>query len=269
MKVDVYNLSGKPIRKMELPAVFETSPRLDLIKRAFLACELSKITPRGPNKRAGMRSSAKNWGTGFGISRVPRIKAGPMRRGRGARKYRAKFRGFPAGGRAALISSAVGGRRIRVPGNNIENINKKERRLALASAIANTARPELVKERGHIFTGTVPIIVEDKAAHLKKTKDVWNLLQKLGLGDEMERAKKKKIRPGKIKRRTKRYKKRRGPLFIYVEDKGLQKAGRNIPGLDLLSVKDLSIPQLSPGAHGARLTIWLESAIKKVGEMKW
>eukprot|EP00180_Rhodochaete_pulchella_P003953 Plantae.Rhodophyta-Rhodochaete_pulchella.ctg7238.p4 GENE.Plantae.Rhodophyta-Rhodochaete_pulchella.ctg7238~~Plantae.Rhodophyta-Rhodochaete_pulchella.ctg7238.p4 ORF type:complete len:174 (+),score=34.16 Plantae.Rhodophyta-Rhodochaete_pulchella.ctg7238:50-523(+) len=60
---------------------------------------------------------------------------------------------------------------------------------------------------------------------------------------------------------------RRGPLVIYAEDKGIVKAFRNIPGVELCSVDRLNLLQLAPGGHLGRFCIWTESAMKRIDEV--
>ncbi|KAL1460888.1 hypothetical protein WDU94_012825, partial [Cyamophila willieti] len=46
--------------------------------------------------------------------------------------------------------------------------------------------------------------------------------------------------------------------------KGLTKAFRNIPGVELLPVSKLNLLKLAPGGHVGRFVIWTESAFKKL-----
>ncbi len=95
------------------------------------------------------------------------------------------------------------------------------------------------------------------------------LLEKIGLREELERTKKVKIRAGKGKRRGRKYKKKKGPLIVVSDkDKNIIKSARNIPGVDVVPVKDLSILHLAPGGKPGRLTVWTVSALKKLEEEK-
>ncbi len=269
MKVNVYSIEGKPIRKIELPSVFNEEIRPDLVARAVIASITSRIQPWGTDPMAGKRTTAENWGTGHGIARVPRIKAGPHRKGRRAPRYRQKFRSFPAAGRAAFVPQAVGGRRAHPPRVDRvikEKINRKERRKAIRSAIAATAIKEIVASRGHIVSDIpeLPLVVEDKFQELKKTKEVVEVMKKLRLWDDILRASKKKIRAGKGKMRGRKYKRKKGPLIVIAEDKGVKLAARNLPGVDVVRVENLNAELLAPGTHIGRLTLWSESAIKKL-----
>ena len=55
-----------------------------------------------------------------------------------------------------------------------------------------------------------------------------------------------------------------GPLIIVAENGGIKEAGRNIPGVDVVSVVDLNVEILAPGTHPGRLTIWTSNAIEKL-----
>jgi len=146
-----------------------------------------------------------------------------------------------------------------------QKINRKEKRKAIMSAIAATANKELVKKRGHKFEGKeLPIIIEDKIQEIKRTKEMVEFLKKIGLEKELERTKKKKIRAGRGKARGRKYRIKKGPLFVITEDKGISKAVKNLIGADVCRVENLSTEYLAPGAMPGRLTIFTKSAIEKL-----
>lgn len=249
----VYNLKGKPIEKMKLPTVFETSLRPDVIKRAVLAMQSNRFQPQGRDPMAGKRTSAESRGVDLGIARIPRIK-GPV--GRGA------FAPGTVGGRAAHPPTSV--KKI------VKRIPRKERRLALLSAIAATASKEVVASRGHSVEDvpSIPLIVEDELERLKKTKEVEETLINLGVLADIYRVKEsRKVRPGKGKRRGRRTKQATGPLIVVAEDKGIAEAARNILGVDIVTVNNLNVEMLAPGTHPGRLTIWTSSAIQKLDKL--
>jgi len=247
MKAQLIDLSGKVKGNVELPKVFEEEYRPDLIKRAVLAAQANRLQPYGPDIYAGMRTSAEGWGTGRGASRVPRIKGGS---------------------RAARVPQAVGGRRAHPPKPQkilSKKINVKERRKAIRSAIAATANAELVKDRGHKFGAKVPIIVDNSLEKMTKTSDVIEFLQAANLWDDILRAKEgKNIRAGKGKMRGRRYKRKKSLLIVVSEDKGIIKAARNLPGVDVVIVDQLNAEVLAPGAQPGRLTVWTKGAISKL-----
>jgi len=254
--VGVYSLEGERLGEVELPYVFRVEPRPDLIQRAFLSEMSKKYQPKGVDPMAGKRTSAETWGKGFGVARVRRVK--------GSR--------HPSAGRGAFAPFTVGGRRAHPPKTEevlVEKINKREYLSALKSAIACTAREELVLKRGHRFkVPEIPLIVSTELEGLKKTKEVKKVFQKLGLWPDVERAKAgRKIRAGKGKRRGRKYRKPVGPLVVVGEDRGIGLAARNLPGVDVVRVKELTVEKLAPGGVPGRLTVWSESAIRQLEEI--
>ena len=122
-----------------------------------------------------------------------------------------------------------------------------------------------MSDRGHkVDLVELPLIIEDTVQSIKKTKDVENLLSSLKLDDELKRIKVKKVRAGKGKMRSRRYRTKKGPLIVVNEDKGISKACKNVPGVDVSLVKDVSVEDLAPGALAGRLTIWSKSSIGKL-----
>ena len=249
----VFNLEGKAVGKTELPPVFATPLRPDVIKRAVLAIQSTRYQPQGRDPMAGKRTTAESRGTGSGMARIPRVK-GP-------------------GGRAAFAPGTVKGRAGHPPTSEkriIRKIPEKERRLALRSAIAATASKELVSSRGHAVEDVpeIPLIVVDELEELKKTKEVEETLIRLGVLSDIYRVKEsRKIRAGKGKRRGRRIKQRRGPLLVVAENKGIAEAAQNIPGVEIVAVNNLNAELLAPGTRPGRLTIWTNGAIGKLNEL--
>jgi large subunit ribosomal protein L4e len=168
------------------------------------------------------------------------------------------------------VPQAVGGRRAHPPKPQkilTEKINNKERRKAIMSAIAATTNPELVAGRGHKFDVKLPLVVEDALESLTKTSEVREFLQNINLWDDVLRAKNRTIRAGKGKRRGRKYKRRKSLLIVASEDKGIVRAACNLPGVEVVSVKDLNAEVLAPGAQAGRLTVWSKSAISKLAEV--
>ena len=249
----IFNLEGKATGKISLPSVFGATLRPDVIKRAVLAIQSSRFQPQGRDPMAGKRTSAESRGVGLAIARIPRTK-GPA-------------------GRGALAPGTVGGRAAHPPTSLkkiVKRIPKKERRLALLSAIAATASKQVVASRGHSIEDVpqIPLIVTDDLEGLKKTKEVEEALTHLGILSDIYRVREsKKIRAGKGKRRGRRTKQAIGPLIVVAENKGVMEAARNIPGVGIVNVSSLNAEMLAPGAHPGRLTIWTGSAIQKLNEL--
>ena len=259
MKATVYSMKGEKLKQIDLPIQFEEEYKPNIIKRAFLAIRSHLRQPYGANPKAGQRASAvlsrrrRDYKTsyGHGLSRVPRKTI--WRRGR-------QF-----GWVGAFAPGTVGGRRAHPPKSKKRwelKINKKERKKAIRSAIAATANPNLVKERNHIFSLNLPLIVESGFEKLNKTKEVKKVLEDLGLKNELNRTEKKKIRSGKGKMRNRKYRKKVGPLIVVSYDCPLIKAAPNIQGVDIYPVNSLNALLLAPGSKPGRLTIYTESAIE-------
>jgi large subunit ribosomal protein L4e len=249
----IFNLEGKAIGKIELPPVFGTPLRPDVIKRAVLAIQSTRFQPQGRDPMAGKRTTAESRGTGLGTARIPRQKN--------------------PGGKAAFAPGTVHGRAGHPPTSEkriVKKIPRKERRLALRSAIAATASKELVTSRGHSIEDVpeIPLIVSDDLEKLKKTKEVEEALIRLGVLSDIYRVKEsRKIRPGKGKRRGRKMKQAVGPLLVVAENKGIMEAAQNIPGVDIAVVANLNAELLAPGARPGRLTIWTTGAIGKLDQL--
>lgn len=249
--VPILNLEGKPAGEMALPAVFGTALRLDVIKKAALAQESNRFQPQGRNPMAGKRTTAEGFGVGRGISRVPRIG------GHG-----------PLSGTAAFAPGTVSGRMAFPPVTSKKTsklINRKERRVALRSAIAATASDEIVRKRGHKFDGErqLPLVVTDEAEKLSRSAEAKRFLNSVGVWDDIIRVRKSKRVTGGTRSHAV------GPLVIVADDTSATRALRNFEGLSIIRAADLSVEALAPGTRPGRLTIWTESAMKTVAAKKW
>ncbi|MCS7140083.1 MAG: 50S ribosomal protein L4 [Candidatus Nezhaarchaeota archaeon] len=256
--VPVYDLEGNEVGKIKLPRVFSYEIREDVIRRAYLAAFTARVQPQGRDPMAGKRTTAESWGVGYGIARVPRVK--------GERHPRAAS--------AAFVTMAVGGRRAHAPTVRKvvhEKINKKERRLAIMSAIAATANRDLVLKRGHIVPQglSLPIVVKQDIENLEATKHAREVLMKLGLWDDVMRVHDRvKVRAGKGKVRGRRYKEGKSLLVVLSGKCKALKAFRNLPGVTVVYVDNLSVLHLAPGGIPGRLTLWSEGAIKRLVDME-
>lgn len=256
-KIKVYSLEGETVDEIELPKIFTEEFRPDLIKRAVISSQTARIQPWGTDPMAGKRTTAESYGAGRGAAMVPRVK--------GSR--------HPAGSKGAFVPQTVGGRRAHPPRSARiihEKINKKEKRLAIRSAVAATANQELVELRGHQTENVpqIPLIVDDDLSKIKRTGETREIFKKLGVMDDVVRAKSgRKIRAGRGKTRGRKYKTPKGPLLVVGEDKGISMGARNHPGVDIVVVDNLNAELLAPGTHPGRLTIYTKSAIEKLGEL--
>jgi len=128
----------------------------------------------------------------------------------------------------------------------------------------------LVFARGHAIdqVAEVPLVVEDAAESVQKTKQAIAILKALGAYADVEKVKEsRKLRCGVGKMRNRRHVQRRGPLVVYSEDKGITQAFRNLPGVELASVDRLNLLQLAPGGHLGRFIIWTRGAFAKLEQL--
>jgi large subunit ribosomal protein L4e len=247
-QVYLYSTEGSVLKVLDLPPIFRSEVRTDLIKRAVDAFRANRRQPYGPSPLAGLRHSVSWWGKGRGVSRVPRLKDSR---------------------RAAQAPGTVGGRRAHPPRPErdwTKKLNRKERRLARAAALAATSDASLVAQRGHRFHEhlTLPVVVEDKVEELKSTKEAVNLLQRLGVYEDVERASRKKVRAGKGKMRGRRYRRRKGPLVVLSNGCPGRRAFGNLPGVDVIDPPGLNAEVLAPGGMPGRLTIISHKALEEI-----
>ncbi len=255
--IKTYTLTGKASKEsLDLPAQFDTPYRPDVIRRAVLALQSRRRQPHGVDELAGKRNTAESWQTGHGRSRVPRVKGS----------------GTGAANKAAFAPGTVGGRVAHPPEARkilVEQINAKENRLAIRSAIAASANPKLVAARGHKIDNipNIPLIVSSRLESLSTTKEVQDILTALGCGDDLDRASNgRSIRAGKGKMRGRKMKVPKSILIIIGQDSGIGKAARNLPGVDIAEVHGLNAELLAPGTHAGRLVVWTTSAIDRLGK---
>ena len=246
MTATVYDLDGAAADEVELPAVFETTVRPDLIKAAVEAAQANRKQAYGADEYAGMRTPAESFGSGRGMAHVPR------QNGQGRR-----------------VPQAVKGRRAHPPKaekDRSQTINTKEKKLGVRSAIAATADAELVAERGHEFDEDLdlPIVLSDTFEDLQKTQAVVDVLEGLGVAEDIERADETKIKAGSGKARGRKYRRPSSILFVTSEEPS--KAARNLAGATVTTGREVNAEDLAPGTAPGRLTIWTESALAEVVE---
>lgn len=262
---NIYSIKGEVLGSMELPEIFKTEYRPDLIQRAVVAEQSNRRQIYGNYELAGMQTSADYFGNrretfritiNRGQSRLPREKPG----GGGLGKVR-------------RVPQSVKGRPAHPPKKKCwyRKINKKEYLLALKSAISATANPDLVNMRGHKIQDIkeIPLIIEDSFEKLNKTRDVIHTLEALGLGEDMDRARNIEASPGSGKiRRGYKHKGGKSVLIVITKDNGVKLGARNIPGIDVARVDELTPELLAPGTHPGRLTLWTKSVIENIEKIK-
>lgn len=265
MELKIVSTTSQEKGKIKLPEQFSEPVREDIIRRAVHAMQSSHRQNYGSKPGAGMRPSAKlsrrrrNYkGTyGKGISRVPRK---TMTR-RGTQFYWV----------GAWAPSTVGGRAAHPPKAEKDwskKVNRKENRKAIRSAITATISREIVEKRGHAMPKNYPFAVESKIEEAKTAKEAAASFMAIGLGQDMLRGSKKKIRPGKGKRRGRKYRRSTGPLVVVSGKCSLLKSARNIAGIDVAEVSSINAEMLAPGAVPGRLTVFTEKALEEMAKKK-
>ena len=247
----IFGADGKATGELSLPSVFTAVLRRDIITKAVVAQQSHRFQAQGRNPMAGKRTTAESFGVGRGISRVPRVG------GHG-----------PLSGTAAFAPGTMGGRMAFPPVTSkrtAKSMNRKERRVALDSAIAATGSKDLVRVRGHKFDEDIdlPLVVTDEVEKFSKSSAAKSFLTAIGVWDDIDRVKKSKRIRGKNRKHSV------GPLLVVSEYQGAQRAFENFEGVDIVRVKDLSVEALAPGTHPGRLVIWTESAIKTLSDRSW
>lgn len=251
MKIRVLKINGEEDGEASVPSFiigFEIEDYL--VRRAFLAQQSRRLQPQGRDPMAGKRTTAESWGVGYGIARVPRTERGV-----------ARFAPMTVKGRLAHPPRVE--KKIR------KEINKKEYRKAFLSALSATFRREVVEKRGHrIGDARIPIVFTEDVENLSKTREVVELLEKIGLSQEVERIYgRPRIRSGKSKWRRRRLRRRVGPLIVVSNMRAsIVKAASGIPGVDVKTPDRVSVIDLAPGGHPGRLTIWSLPALNKMVE---
>lgn len=265
MKLKILSKDAKETGSLEMPEQFKEPVRRDLIKRAVLAIQANNRQQYGASPEAGKRYSAfvskrrRDYkGTyGIGQSRTPR----KILNRSGTRFY---FVG-------AFAPQTVGGRRAHPPKASKvweQKINETENRKSIRSALSSTVIKELVAERGHKVPAAYPFIISDDVQKITKSTDLKKALIALGFEEEMKRASIKKVRAGKGKTRGRKYKTKTSILFVVSEPCELQKSAKNFSGFDVTLPEALNAEILAPGAEPGRLTLYTESAIKKITDQK-
>jgi len=265
MQIRVLNIHGTEIGKKDLPEQFMETVRNDLIQRAVLVIQGRERQPYGADPRAGKRASVR-------LSKRRRQFRGTYGRGQSRVPRKAlSRRGTQFNWVAAFAPGTVKGRKAHPPKASKswnQKINDKERHKALRAALAATLQPELVKNRGHYVPKQYPFLVESKIETLKTTQEALEVFHKLGLAEEIARCDERTIRAGKGKNRGRKYKTKTGPLLVTDQRNTLFQAVRNIPGVDVVEVRNLNAYLLAPGAHPGRLTLFTEGAIETLSQTK-
>jgi len=240
-----------------LPAVFTCPIRSDVVQQVHTLMNKNARQAYAVSEKAGMQTPAVSWGTGRAVARIPRVPGGgTSRSGQGA------FGNMCRGGRMFAPTKVFRKWHFK--------ISKNQRRFAVASALAATAVPALVMARGHRIDQVpeFPLVLSDSLNTVSKARDAKRILTKAGaIDDVMKVNASRKVRAGVGKGRNRRFVQRKGPLIIYDVSEGLVKGFRNISGVDLTNVDNLSLLDLAPGGHLGRFCIWTKAAFDKLDSL--
>jgi large subunit ribosomal protein L4e len=257
MKASVYNIKGEKRGEIDMPKIFESKIREDIVKKYFEVNKLiqpyaSDITGGKKHSASGIISHKRHdWKGhyGRGISRIPR----KIHWRSGSRRW------FWIG---AEISSARGGRRAHPPKGigKEKKINKKEIRVAMNSGYSATANEDYVLKRyGGINKVNIklPIVIEVPTNSIK-SKEIKNAFKKI-FGELYDRGiviKNRTVRAGKGKSRGRKYKSNAGILLVTGESEKFR-----INGIEVKNVRRVSISDMYPLG---RLTVYTQKALSEL-----
>ena len=234
----VRSTHGKAEGTVQLPHVFETPYRPDVIRRAYVNLLSHKFQEQGRYPAAGEMVSAESRNTGLGIARLARIRG----------------QGFSRAGQAAGVAGVRAGRIAHPPESwkdIYKKINKKERQLALSSAIAATSHKDIIVSRGHRVEGIsdFPIIASDSIESITKSRDLVQALLAFGLAEDLSRSGASKA-------------KGTSTLVVVRRGSNVCRLANSIPGIDVKDVESLSVLDLAPGAKPIRLTVFSKGSLE-------
>ena len=257
MKVSLKDLRGKEIESLELPSVFNTPFRPEIIKKVYVNVLSTKFQPQGRYPAAGEIVSAESRNTGLGMARIAR----------------ARGEGFQRAGQAAGVAGVRSGRLAHPPVSwkkNYKKINKKEKQLGFCSAIAATSNKDIVEKRGHNVgnISAFPIVVANDLEKITKTAELRKTLLSLGLEDDLKRSTNTvRVPSGKSRLRGRKKHTALSCLIVVSKDSPVSKLKKSLPGVNIVSIEKLSIMDLVPGTKPVRLTIYTKNAIDSMNKI--
>jgi large subunit ribosomal protein L4e len=259
--VKIFSSDGKENGEIELPKVFSTKFNYSTFKKAFLAEDSEKFQLKYTDPMAGKRKVAEltkrrrsfKTSYGRGLDRTPRKTLSRV--------------GTNFNYVGAVAPNTVGGRQAHAPKAEkrlVKEINKKERKLAINMGIAASADLKKVS-MFHAVSGIkeFPIVIDDSAVSVKKTKEAIKLMSSLGLDPEMERIMQKSIRSGKGKLRGRKYKRKLAMVLVVKNGEKISKAFSNL-NIKVTNPAALSMNDVSQSGRPGRLIIWTKGAIENL-----
>lgn len=190
-----------------------------------------------------------------------------------ARIARARGEGFQRAGQAAGVAGVRSGRLAHPPVSwkkNYKKINKKERQLGLCSAIAATSNKDIIEKRGHNVgnISAFPIVVANDLEKITKTAELRKTLLSLGLEEDLKRSTNiVRVPSGKSRLRGRKKHAALSCLIVVSKDSPLSKLKKSLPGVNVVSIENISIMDLVPGTKPVRLTIYTKNAIDSMNKI--
>jgi len=260
MKAKISDINGKEKGTIELPKYFESDIREDIVAKVIESRKRQQ--PYSPSPVAGKQHSAKGlivharhvWRSGYGRgqSRVPR-------------KIFSR-KGSQFNWAAAEVPNARGGMRAHPPKItqflNELKINKKELKIAFASAVAATASEKYIAKKYSTIEKIdkkAPFVISSEITKLKTKQILAELKAVLGNLYDVS-IKEKSIRAGRGKLRGRKYKANAGMILVLGNGEKLK-----TKLFEVKQAKELNVTDLANGGLG-RVTVYTEKAIKDLGE---
>ena len=248
-RVHLLDLHGKQEGTVTLPIAFSQPIRLDLIRRAVVAAQSHRRQPYGTSPSGGLRHSVEWSGKGRGVARTPRLMDSM---------------------RGAQAPNTVGGRAAHPP--KVERIwekkiNRKERRRAFASALSATREEKLAKARGHEIPHGLhlPVVLEDPIEEIASSADARELLLRLKLWRDVERARAgTHLKSSGRARRRGRVRRTPRSILVVTSAPGKALGFRNLSGVEVVAAARLATEDLAPGGVAGRLTVFSRGAVESL-----
>jgi len=242
-------LDGKQQSTVRLPLAFSSPVRPDLIQRAVVAAQSHRRQPYGTSPTGGMRHSVEWSGKGKGVARTPRLMDSMT---------------------GAQAPNTVGGRAAHPPRTDriwSKKINRKERRLAFASALAATRESHLAEARGHRLPHglALPIVVDDPLEGVLTAEDARGFLERLKLWGDVERSRDGvHLKASGRARRRGRVRRTPRSVLVVTSAAGRARGFANLSGVDVVPAPRLSTEDLAPGGVPGRLTVFSRAAVESL-----
>jgi len=248
MDATVRNLDGDDADTVELPAVFETTYRPDLIGRAVRAAQANRKQDYGADEFAGLRTPAESFGSGRGWptfhDRRARTPRSPGRQG---------TQGAPAESREGPVridqhESKETGRPQR------DRCDDRRRTRRRARSRVRRRRRDSRRRRRRV-RGPPQDAGSRRLPRGSRPR---------GRHRTRRRGSQRPLRSGEA--RGRKYKTPTSILFVTSSETGPSRAARNLAGADVTTAAEVNAEDLAPGAQPGRLTVWTESALEEVAD---